>query len=92
LTRALAIEWGPYGIATHCLRLGHLAGLMKSTAANPQLLDEVKRHTPLAKLIEPEEVARYVCWLADGGCHSVSGSVADFDPGYTINRWPLQTC
>ncbi len=90
MTRVLAVEWGQYGIATHALRLGHMEGLMKTTVANPELLNAVKQHAPLGCLIPPEEVAKYICWLAEGGCKSVSGSVIDFDPGYTINRWPLE--
>jgi NAD(P)-dependent dehydrogenase (short-subunit alcohol dehydrogenase family) len=89
MMRTLAVEWGQYGIATHALRLGHISGLMKTTVTNPKLLDAVRQHTPLNKLIMPEEVASYIVWLAQGGCHSVSGSVIDFDPAYTINRWPL---
>lgn len=89
MMRALAVEWGQYGIATHALRLGHISGLMKTTVTNPKLLEAVRQHTPLNKLIMPEEVASYIVWLSQGGCHSVSGSVSDFDPAYTINRWPL---
>ena len=89
MTRSLSVEWGQYGIATHALRLGHVDGLMKTTVTNPKLLDTVKQKTPLNRLIDPLEVARYILWLAQGGCHSVSGSVADFDSGYTLNRWPL---
>lgn len=89
LVRALAVEWGEYGIATHALRLGHMKGLMRTTVANPKLLESVAQHSPLGQLISPEEVASYILWLAQGGCHSVSGSVIDFDPAYTINRWPL---
>lgn len=89
LIKALAVEWGEYGISTHALRLGHLSGLMKSTVTNPALLDAVKSHTPSGRLVGPEEVAKYIVWLAEGGCASVSGSVIDFDPAYTINRWPL---
>ena len=89
MVRTLAVEWGAQNIATHALRLGHMAGLMRTTVANPRLLDAVKEHSPLGRLIEPEQVAHYVLWLAQGGCHAVSGSVIDFEPGYTLNRWPL---
>jgi NAD(P)-dependent dehydrogenase (short-subunit alcohol dehydrogenase family) len=89
MTRTLAVEWGQYGIATHALRLGHIDGLMKSTTTAPGLLDAVKSHSPLGQLITPEEVASYMLWLAQGGCQSISGSVIDFNPGYTINRWPI---
>lgn len=89
LTRELAVEWGSYGISTHAIRLGHLSGLMKSTPASPGLLDAVKRKTPSGQLIEPSDVAKYIIWLAEGGARSVSGSITDFDPAYTLNRWPL---
>ena len=89
LVRELAVEWGAHGIATHAIRLGHLAGLMKTTPANPALLAAVKERTPSHSLIAPEEVAKYLVWVAEGGAQSISGSIIDFDPAYTINRWPL---
>lgn len=89
MVRSLAIEWGEYGIATHALRLGHIDGLMKTTTVNPKLLPAAKQFSPLHRLISPEEVASYILWLATGGCHSLTGSIIDFDPGYMINRWPL---
>lgn len=89
LTKALAVEWGRYGIASHSIRLGHLEGLMKSTPPNPKLLEAVKARTPLKRLIQPKQVAEYIGWLVDGGSSAVSGSVLTFDPAYTINRWPL---
>ncbi len=89
LTRVLAVEWGKYGISTHCIRLGHLEGLMKSTGSNPQLLEAVKSKTPSSKLIDSECVAKFILWLAEGGGKAVSGCVIDFDPAYIINRWPL---
>ncbi len=89
MVRTLAVEWGQYGIATHALRLGHMEGLMKTTISNPDLLEAVKKHAPLGKLITPNEVANYILWLVENGCQAVSGSIIDFDPGYVINRWPL---
>lgn len=90
VTRCLAVEWGKYGISSSSIRLGHISGLMKSTKTNPKLLDAVKKNTPSGKLIEPKDVASYVTWLAKGGIHSVNGSVIDFEPAYTLNRWPLE--
>ena len=89
LTRALAVEWGPYGINTHCLRLGHLSGLMKSTPSDPRLLDAVKEKTPGHRLLDANDVASYISWLASRGAASLTGTVIDFDPGYTLNRWPI---
>jgi len=89
LMRVLAVEWAEDGIATHTIRLGPLSKLMKSTKTNPALLGAVQKKLPAHKLIEPEAVARYILWLADGGAPAVTGAVADFDAGYTLNIWPL---
>jgi 2-deoxy-D-gluconate 3-dehydrogenase len=89
LTKCLAIEWGKYNISTHAIRLGHLSGLMKSTKTNPKLLKNVKKITPLKKLMSPSEVAKYISFMASGGCKSVSGSTIDMDSCYTSNRWPI---
>jgi NAD(P)-dependent dehydrogenase (short-subunit alcohol dehydrogenase family) len=89
LVRELAVEWGAHGIATHAIRLGHLAGLMKTTPANPALLAAVKEIEHPASFIAAAKVAKYLVWVAEGGAQSISGSIIDFDPAYTINRWPL---
>ena len=91
MTRCLAVEWGKKGVSSHTLRLGHISGLMKSTVANPKILESVKSLTPSGNLIEPESVASYIGWLVNGGIKSVNGMVSDFEPGYTINRWPLNS-
>jgi NAD(P)-dependent dehydrogenase (short-subunit alcohol dehydrogenase family) len=89
-TRSLAVEWGEYGISTHAIRLGHLSGFMKSSPANPALLDAAKENTPGKYLLESSDVASYISWLVEGGAKAVSGSVIDFDPAYCINRWPCK--
>ena len=88
-TRNLGVEWGKHGIYTNCIRLGHLAGLMKSTPPNPKLLNAVKKNTPDKSLVDPNDVAKYITWLAEGGSKSMTGTVTDFDNAYTLNRWPL---
>jgi len=93
LIRALAIEWGEHGISTHAIRLGHLKGLMKKLKTNPKLaglLDAVVEETPLHTLIDPATVASYILWLAEGGSRNISGCVIDFEPAYTINRYPIE--
>ena len=89
LIRELAVEWGAHGIATHCIRLGHLHEFMRTTKPNPGFLAAVKSHTPSGELIPAEAVASYMAWLANGGARYISGSVIDFDPAYTLNRIPI---
>ncbi len=90
MTRALATEWGPDGIRVHAVRLGHLEGLMRTTKANPRLLDAVREKTPLGRLIPPAGVASYIRWLCEEPAAAVTGSIYEFDPGYVRNRWPLE--
>ena len=89
LMKCLCIEWGKYKISTHSIRLGHLSGLMKTTKTNPKLLKNVKKITPLNKLMSNKETSKYIAFLSDGACESVSGGVTEMDSGYTSNRWPL---
>jgi 3-oxoacyl-[acyl-carrier protein] reductase len=89
LTRELAVEWGQYGISTHSIRLGPLNKLMKTTKANPVILEATKKRVLHHELIPPEAVADYIVMLGDGKAKWVSGSVIDFDAGFTINAYPL---
>ncbi len=89
LTKCLAVEWGRFGIAAHCIRLGHLEGLMRTTRTDPTLLDSVKKISALGNLIRPDRVADFIAYIASE-CHGImSGETIDVDPAYTINRWPL---
>lgn len=89
MARELAVEWGKYGINTHCIRLGHLSKLMKTTEFNPKVFNIVKKRIPSGRLVEPSDVASYILWLAEGGSKAVNGSVIDFDPAYVINAKPI---
>lgn len=91
LTRSLAVEWGESGISVNAIRLGHLDGLMRSSAISKNFLDNVKASTPSGKLINPKTAAKYICWLSMNSASEISGSVFDLDPAYTINRFPRNT-
>lgn len=90
MIRGLAVSWGKHGIAACGIRLGHLSQRMKTTPPNPLVLEAVKKKTPSGRLIDPRAVAEYIVFLSKYGMN-VSGSIIDFDPAYTINRWPLDT-
>lgn len=87
LVRELAVEWGKHGIASHAIRLGHLAEVMRSSVLSNAVLDGVINKTPSGKLISADAVASYINWLGEGNAQYVSGGVIDFDAAYTINRF-----
>jgi len=89
LTRELAVEWGEYGISTHCIRLGPMNKLMKTTKVNPIMLEATKKRLPQHELIPAEAVGAYVAALALGISPWVTGAVIDFDAGFPLNAYPL---
>lgn len=90
LTKQLAVEWGEHGISTHAIRLGPLNKLMRTTKANPAILEATKKRLPQHELIPPEAVADYIVALGKGIAPWVTGAVIDFDAGFTLNAYPLR--
>lgn len=89
LTRQLAIEWGEYGVSALAMRLGQLNKLMQTTHEDAALLEAIKKRVPQHELIPPEAVADYIVALGSGIAPWVTGSVIDFDAGFTKNIYPL---
>jgi NAD(P)-dependent dehydrogenase (short-subunit alcohol dehydrogenase family) len=83
LTRALALEWAPYGIRVNSIAPTYVrTRLVAGLVADPELLGELQRRTPLGRLAEPEEVADAVLFLAGRGSAMVTGHVLAVDGGY----------
>jgi len=89
LTRALAVELAPQGIAVNCVSPGHLPALMPGTGAGQKLLDAASARTPAGRLVTPEEVAEVVYWLCDGAPMTMTGQVLTISGGYELNTWPM---
>ncbi len=91
LTRQLALEWAPYNISTLSIRLGPLTKLMGTTKIGPEQLEATKKRLLQHELIPPEAVAEYIAAISKGGLvRWMTGSVADFDAGFTLNAFPLE--
>ena len=50
--------------------------------ADPEVVREIERRTPLGRVAEPEEVAEAVLFLAGRGSAMVTGHVLAVDGGY----------
>ncbi len=83
LTRSLAIEFGRYGIRANAVLPGTVrTPLWKRRAAKePEVLAKLVRWYPLGRIVEPEDVARAVGFLASDAASAITGVALPVDCG-----------
>lgn len=83
MTRTLAQELGKYGIRSNCVMPGTVrTPLWRERAQkDPNVLKTLERWYPLGRIVEPEEVASVVGFLASDASSAVSGAVIPVDCG-----------
>jgi 2-deoxy-D-gluconate 3-dehydrogenase len=85
-TRALAIEWAPFGIQVNAVGPGGTATpAYKDLLEGPrERLDERLARIPDGQLGEPREVASVVCYLASPISNHINGTLVMVDGGETV--------
>ena len=83
MTRALAVEWAPYGIRVNAVaptyvRTRFIAPLLEQ----PDLVERIEAMTPLRRLAEPEEVAAAILVLASPAAEMITGHTLPVDGGF----------
>jgi enoyl-[acyl-carrier protein] reductase III len=89
LTRYLAVEYGPLGIAVNAVSGGAVSTTswteMPEAAA---VLGDIARRTPAGRVATPEDIAAAVLFLCGPEADMIRGQVLVVDGGYSL---PLET-
>ena len=85
LTKALALEWAPYGVTVNAVaptfvKTGFSERMFKDPAFKQYVLDSI----PLGRMAETTEVAYAVLFLACDFAKIITGAVLAVDGGWTI--------
>lgn len=83
LTKALAKELGPSGIAVNCVAPGVIQTDM-TAGLDPEILDSLAGDTPLGRLGAPEDVARAIAFLCSPEGDFITGQVLGVSGGFVI--------
>jgi len=81
-TRALAAEWGQYGISVNAICPGFIPSKM-SQGVLDQLAPRVIEATPMKQLGEPADLEGLVVLLASGAARHITGQIIAVDGGAT---------
>jgi NAD(P)-dependent dehydrogenase (short-subunit alcohol dehydrogenase family) len=86
MTRALAVECGPYGIRVNCIAPGFIKTSMSAKALDndPERKRRVLTRTPLGRLGDSLDVAHAALFLASGQSSFITGVVLPVDGGNSI--------
>lgn len=83
LTRSLAQEYGRFGIRANAICPGTVRTPIwdERKARNPEVLKELESWYPLARIVEPEEIAKAAIFLASDDASAITGVALPVDCG-----------
>lgn len=86
LTECLAGEWGPKGVRVNCVSPGFTMTPALARGLDSHTLEEqeLANSTALGTLVQAEDIARAVLFLASGWAAAVTGINLPVDAGYLI--------
>jgi NAD(P)-dependent dehydrogenase (short-subunit alcohol dehydrogenase family) len=83
MTRAFAIEWAKDNIRVNAVAPAWVrTGFIAPVLAKPELVTAIEGVTPMGRLVEPEEVAAAILFLASPAASMTTGHVIAVDGGY----------
>jgi len=83
MTKAIALEYGRYGIRCNIVLPGTVRTPQWQVRADkdPNVLETLKRWYPLGRIVEPDEVAKVIAFLASDAASAVTGAAIPVDCG-----------
>ncbi|MBL0373472.1 SDR family oxidoreductase [Rhizobium sp. KVB221] len=88
LTRALALEYGRYGIRANIVLPGTVRTPIwtERIRKDPDVLKRLERWYPLGRVAEPEDVAEAIVFLASDAARAITGAALPVDCGLTAGN------
>jgi gluconate 5-dehydrogenase len=90
LTKALGIEWAPYGINVNAIAPGQTRTPLQDSLVARGLIDlgPVIGRTPAGRIAEVEDIVGPAIFLASPEANFLVGQTLVIDGGYLANAWP----
>ena len=84
LTRDLAVHWAPYNIRVNAIGPAYFPSEMTAGLQEmPDVIAEIERRTPLARMGRPDELKGPAVFLASDAASYVTGDILYVDGGWT---------
>lgn len=85
---SLAAEYGPHGIRVNAICPGsvYTAAWAKRLQARPQLMEQMRKHYPLGRLVQPQDVAEAAAFLLSDKASAITGAILPVDCGVSVGN------